>query len=125
MSRNPYTVQVTYTVQVNRYRTVSERLLSAIAAQSAARAAHDAARDAYDDRRRNLILDGIPGMAERCPSEVREAALARALEPQTRALRAAREQLRAADAELESARVQERAEREALRSLQLAHAHAQ
>ena len=122
---NPYTVQVTYTVQINRYRTVSERLLSAIAAQSAARAAHDAARDAYDDRRRNLILDGIPGMAERCPAEVREAALARALEPETRAVRATREQLRAADAELESARVQERAEREALRSFQLAHAQAQ
>lgn len=118
MSKNPYQLQV------NRYRAVSERLLSAIAAQSAARAAHEAARDAYDDRRRNLILDGIPGTPEpgRGPAEFREAALSRALEPQTRAVRATREHLRAADAELESAQVQERTEREALRSMQLAHA---
>lgn len=111
-----------YTAQVARYRTVSDRLLSAIATQSAARAAHEAARDAHDDRRRNLILDGVPGMPERCPADVREAALGRALEPQTCAMRATREHLRAADAELEAAQVQERAEREALRSMQLRQA---
>lgn len=116
MSQHPYQKQV------NRYRLVSERLLSAIAAQSAARAAHEAARDAYEDRRRNFILDGIPGIPERNTAETRDAALGRALEPQTRTLRATREQLRAADAELESAQVQERTEREALRAYQLAHA---
>lgn len=111
-----------YQSQVQRYRAVSERLISAIAVQSAARAAHEAARDAYEDRRRNLILDGVPGLPERCPAETREAALGRVLEAQTRALRLAREQLRTADAELESAQVQERTERETLRSFQLAHA---
>lgn len=113
------TPQNFYADQVTNYRQVSERLLRAIAGQNAARAAYDAARDAHEDRRRNLLLDGVPGMPERCPAEVREAAMARALEPQSAALRAARDRLRAADAELESARVQERVEREALRSLQV------
>lgn len=105
--------------QIARYRAAADRLLRAIASQSAARAAHEAARDAYDDRRRNFVLDGIPGLQERCHNEVREAALCRALEPQTQATRATREQLRAGDAELDSAQVQERTERESLRSLQL------
>lgn len=108
--------------QITTYRQVSERLLTALAHHNAARAAYDAARDSFEDRRRNLLLDGVPGIPDRCSADVREAALARALEPQTCVLRASRERMRGAEAELEAARVQERTEREALRALQLARA---
>ena len=89
--------------QIDHYRTVSDRLSRAIAAQSRARAAYDAARDALDDHRDALILGGVPGvpgLPERCSSELRQAALARALAPLTATLRAARDVLRASDAEL-------------------------
>ena len=65
--------------QVITYRAVSERLLSAIAFQSVTHAAYEAASDAHDDKRRTLVLDGIPGFRDRSPSDLREAALRRAL----------------------------------------------
>ena len=107
--------------QLERYRAVSERLLNALTAQTSAHTAYAQARDLHDDRRMAYILDGIPGLpGPRCAAEVREAAMARALEQETRAVREARDLLRRADAELEAARVQERAERESLRSVQFA-----
>lgn len=111
---------ITYLEQVALYRTVSERLLSALAVRSECHAAHTIARDVHDDQRRSLILDGIPNLPERCHAEMREAALCRALEPQLLTFRTTRERLRVAEAELESAQVQERLERETLRSCQAA-----
>lgn len=104
--------------QVLKFQQVSSSLLSALNAQQQARAAYDQARDQYDDQRQHLILTGLSGLRERCPAEEREAHLASALKPYTAALREARDALRRADTELEAARVQERAERETLRSLQ-------
>ena len=112
----------TYLEQVSVYRLASERLLTALAVRTESHAAHITARDTHDDQRRSFILDGIPNLPERCHAEVREAALCRALEPQLLILRATRERLRVAEAELESAQVQERLERETLRSYQVAAA---
>lgn len=115
--------------QVLKFQQVSSSLLSALDAQQQARAAYDQARDQYDDQRQHLILKGLPALRERCPAEEREAHLASALKSHTAALREARDALRRADTALEAARVQERAERETLRSLQrdlevqAAHAH--
>ena len=116
---------MSYTAQVTRFRTASERLLAAIPAQAQARADFEAARDAYDDRRSALLLSGTPAQSpgSRVPSDVREAELARALRPQTCAVRSARDGLRAADAEWEAAKVQERAERESLRCWQREPVH--
>ncbi len=109
-----------YVEQVTTYRAVSERLLAAIATQSVTHTAYETARDAHDDHRRTLVLDGVPGVPERCSSDLREAALHRALMPHMAALRAARDQLRASNTALESAQVQERVERETLRSFHAA-----
>lgn len=109
---------VSYQTQVQRYQDVSTRLLVALDAQGRAKATHDNARDTYEDRRRELIINGIPGCKERCPGDEREAYIARALAQELRQVRVTREELRAADTLLESVRVQERAERETLRSIQ-------
>jgi hypothetical protein len=109
-----------YKIHVDRHRVASDRLLSAIAMHGQALAAYELARDSHDDRRRAFILDGIPGLRDRSPADVREATLCRELAPQVNALRAARERLHSADIELSSAKVQERTEREALRTFQLA-----
>ena len=115
--------------QVLKFQQVSTRLPSPPDAPQQARAAYDQARDQYDVQRQHLILTGLPALRERCPAEEREAHLASALKPHTAALREARDALRRADTALEAARIQERAERETLRSLQCdlevqaAHAH--
>ena len=106
-------------LQVLKFQQVSAHLLAALEAQRQAKAAHDQARDQYDDQRQHLILKGLPALRERCPAEEREAYLQRALCAELRALRTARDALRLAEAQLEVARVQERAEREALHCLQL------
>lgn len=109
-------MESSYPEQISIYRDVSERLLSAIAVQSLDQAAYEAAHDCYEDRRRAVVLDGVPGARDRYRSDVREAMICRALAAQTDALRSARDRLRASNTELESARVQERTERETLRS---------
>jgi hypothetical protein len=108
-----------YKTHVDRHRTASDRLLQALAAHGQALKAYESARNTYDDRRQALVLDGIPGLRDRCPSDVREAALCRELAPQINTMRTAREHLHSADVELESAKVQERTERETLRAFQL------
>ncbi|TSA79658.1 hypothetical protein FNU79_17640 [Deinococcus detaillensis] len=110
-----------YQEQVATYRAVSKRLLCAITSQRLAQAAYEVARDAHDDKRRSLILDGIPGFRDRSPHDLREAAICRALAPHVQAQRTAREQMRNANADLESAQAEERMERETLRSLHAAH----
>lgn len=92
-----------YQEQVVTYRIVSKRLLSAISFQKAAHAAYEVARDTHDDKRRSLVLDGIPGFRDRSPHDLREAAICRALVSYLEAMRTAREQLRAANADLEHA----------------------
>lgn len=101
------------------YRAAAARLLAALTAHNSARAAYDLARDALEDRRRALLLDGVPGLPERPSPDQREAALGRALDPEARVMRAARERLRSAETELEAAKVEERAERELLRVVTL------
>lgn len=103
--------------QLDAYRTAAARLLAALTNHNAARAEYDAARDALEDERRRLLLEGVPNLPDRPTAEQREAALGRTLDAQAAALRKAREVLRAAETELEAARVQERAEREVLRVL--------
>lgn len=103
---------------LTRYQDVSARLMVALNAQGKAKAAYDLARDTYDDRRRELLISGIPGGKERCPAEEREAHLIRALAPELRQVRLTREELRAADTLLESVRIEERLERETLHCLQ-------
>lgn len=101
--------------QAATYRAAAARLLEAIPAHNAARAAYDTSRDVLEDRRRALLMEGVPGLPERVSTDQRDAALGRALNAEAAVMRCARERLRAAETELEAAKVEERAERELLR----------
>jgi hypothetical protein len=107
-----------YAEQVHIYRAVSLSLLDAITAHGQAHAAYEAARDIHDDKRAALILDGIPGIRERSPNDLREAALSRVLAAEMETLRSARESLRIMSSKMHAAQVSERMERETLRSYQ-------
>lgn len=108
-----------HTAQVERLHAATDRLIAAIPAHAQARAVFERARDVHDDRRQAFILSGTPNQAPgaRVAADVREAELARALTTETQVLRSARDGLRAAETELELAKVQERMERETLRAM--------
>ena len=110
--------QSSYTDAVERYRTLSIALTDAIAEHTLAKAAYENARDHYEDKKRELIIQGIPGAKERMTSDERDALISRALKAEIIAIRNTRDILRGAESALEVVRVQERAERETLRIMQ-------
>lgn len=114
----PLNPQTPYAQQVERFKDVSARLLTALHAHRQAKAASDSARDKYDDKRRDLITQGCPGLKDRCTADEKEAYFARSLLAEVQAVRAARDALRVAETDYEAACIMERVERETLRCMQ-------